>query len=102
MKQAKPTTARQEPAKKPSNPFPEQERAPRSMGSRTPHSIVAKMSHTVDPELADRLERFAFFQRVSESAVIEHALNLFFDQNDDERELGQQLRNAGVGQRKKV
>ncbi len=33
-------------------------------------SSVAKVSHTLSVALAERLEAFAFFQRVSESAVI--------------------------------
>jgi hypothetical protein len=48
------------------------------------------------------LERFAFFQRVSESAVIEYALGLFFEQSDDEAELGTMLRNEGLGRRRKT
>jgi hypothetical protein len=75
------------------------ERAPLSIA---PHSSVAKVSHTLNIDLADRLEHFAFFQRVSESAVIEYALNLFFDQNDDETELGEQLRSEGLGRRRKT
>jgi hypothetical protein len=65
-------------------------------------SSVAKVSHTLNVDLADRLERFAFFQRISESAVIEYALNLFFDQGDDEAELGEQLRSEGLGRRRKA
>jgi hypothetical protein len=65
-------------------------------------SSVAKVSHTLNVDLADRLERFAFFQRVSESAVIEYALNLFFEQSDDEAELGTQLRSEGLGRRRRT
>ncbi len=67
-----------------------------------PKSNVAKVSHTLNVDLADRLERFAFFQRISESAVIEYALTLFFDQGDDEAELGEQLRKEGLGRRRKA
>jgi len=79
------------------------ERAPlHANGVAHPKSNVAKVSHTLNVELADRLERFAFFQRISESAVIEYALNLFFDQGEEEAELGEQLRSEGLGRRRKA
>jgi hypothetical protein len=78
------------------------ERAPLPSNGVGQKSNVAKVSHTLNVELADRLERFAFFQRISESAVIEYSLNLFFDQGDDEAELGEQLRSEGLGRRRKA
>jgi predicted transcriptional regulator len=78
------------------------ERAPLASVNNQPKSSVAKVSHTLNIDLADRLERFAFFQRVSESAVIEYALNHFFDQSDDEAELGEQLRSEGLGRRRRA
>jgi hypothetical protein len=64
-------------------------------------STVAKVSHTLSVALAERLEEFAFFQRVSESAVIEHALTKFFAQSDDDAVLGESLRRDGAGRRRK-
>ncbi len=64
-------------------------------------STVAKVSHTLSIELAEKLEQFAFFQRVSESAVIEHSLSAFFAQNKDDAALGEQLRSSGAGRRRK-
>jgi hypothetical protein len=64
-------------------------------------SAVAKVSHTLSVELAERLEAFAFFQRVSESAVIEHSLQQFFGQGDD-MSLGDVLRRGGAGRRRKL
>jgi predicted transcriptional regulator len=61
---------------------------------------IAKVSHTLSAALADRLEEFAFRQRVSESAVIEYALAQFFDGRDD-AELGELLRASGAGRRRK-
>jgi predicted transcriptional regulator len=63
-------------------------------------SAVAKVSHTLSVELAERLESFAFFQRVSESAVIEHSLKSFFDRSDDDAMLGDELRRSGAGRRR--
>jgi predicted transcriptional regulator len=65
-------------------------------------STVAKVSHTLDTTLARRLETFAFFQRVSESAVIEHALSRFFELSDKDDVLGEMLRKSGAGRRRKV
>ena len=64
-------------------------------------SSVAKVSHTLSLELAEKLEQFAFFQRVSESAVIEHSLSAFFAQSTDDAVLGEQLRSGGAGRRRK-
>lgn len=62
---------------------------------------VAKVSHTLDVDLADRLEEFAFRQRFSESAVIEFALQRFFEMGDDDK-LGGVLRDSGAGRRRKI
>ena len=64
-------------------------------------STVAKVSHTLSVALAQRLEEFAFFQRISESAVIEHSLNDFFAQSNDDAALGEALRRGGAGRRRK-
>ena len=69
-------------------------------GSRK--STVSKVSHTLSVALAERLEEFAFFQRVSESAVIEHSLASFFAQSDDDMILGDLLRREGAGRRRKA
>lgn len=66
-----------------------------------PRASVAKVSHTLDVELADRLEEFAFRQRFSASAVIEFALRRFFEGGSDD-ELGGVLRESGAGRRRKV
>jgi hypothetical protein len=52
--------------------------------------------------LAERLEEFAFFQRVSESAVIEHCLQQFFRESADDAERGDILRREGAGRRRKT
>jgi hypothetical protein len=67
-----------------------------------PTSGVSKVSHTLTLELARRLEEFAFFQRFSESAVIEHSLALFFRLSDDDDHLADILRREGAGRRRKV
>ena len=55
----------------------------------------------MDVRLAERLREFAFRQRVSESAVIEHALKSFFEDANDV-ELGLVLRKAGATLRRRV
>jgi len=62
---------------------------------------IATVSHTLDNRLAERLREFAFRQRISESAVIEHALRSFFEGGGD-AELGSQLRKAGASLRRRV
>jgi len=70
-------------------------------GKPARRGTVAKVSHTLSIALAERLEEFAFFQRVSESAVIEHSLAAFFAQTTDDEKLGDQLRLGGAGRRRK-
>jgi len=62
---------------------------------------VAKVSHTLNNNLAERLREFAFFQRVSESAVIEFSLQQFFETSDDDEALGERLRRNGAGRRRR-
>jgi hypothetical protein len=62
---------------------------------------IATVSHTLDLRLAEHLREFAFRQRVSESAVIEHALRAFFEGASD-TELGAELRKAGASLRRRV
>ena len=62
---------------------------------------IATVSHTLDVKLAERLREFAFRQRVSESAVIEHALRAFFGEGNDV-ELGTVLRKAGATLRRRI
>jgi hypothetical protein len=62
---------------------------------------VAKVSHTLSVALAERLEEFAFYQRMSESAVIEYSLSAFFAQSTDDGKLGDLLRRGGAGRRRK-
>ena len=69
--------------------------------STPPASRIATVSHTLDNRLAERLREFAFRQRVSESAVIEHSLRSFFDAGND-AELGTQLRKAGASLRRRI
>ncbi len=70
-----------------------------SVGGR---GSVAKVSHTLNNSLAERLREFAFFQRVSESAVIEFSLQQFFDTGDDDEALGERLRRNGAGRRRRA
>ncbi len=60
-------------------------------------ATVAKVSHTLTSTLAERLAFFAFRCRVSESAVIEAALEDFFaDGNDDQLQAELQRRGYGL------
>lgn len=74
----------------------------RPLASPPRRSTVAKVSHTLSVALAERLEEFAFFQRVSESAVIEHCLQQFFRESADDAERGEILRREGAGRRRKT
>jgi hypothetical protein len=64
-------------------------------------STVAKVSHTLEIGLAERLREFAFRERISESAVIEFALHRFFLSARDGA-LGVTLREGGAGKRRKA
>lgn len=77
------------------------ERPPASEGPVAGRGSVAKVSHTLNNMLAERLREFAFFQRVSESAVIEFSLQQFFDTGDDDEALGERLRRNGAGRRRR-
>ena len=81
---------------------PGQSRVAQSVDEAARKSTVAKVSHTLSVALAQRLEEFAFFQRISESAVIEHSLNDFFAQSSDDATLGETLRRGGAGRRRKT
>ncbi|MBV8151140.1 MAG: hypothetical protein JOY59_06240 [Candidatus Eremiobacteraeota bacterium] len=71
-----------------------------STGAR-PVARISTVSHTLDVKLAERLREFAFRQRISESAVIEHALRNFFEEGSD-AELGTELRKAGATLRRRI
>ncbi|HXP92127.1 MAG TPA: hypothetical protein VN905_01535 [Candidatus Binatia bacterium] len=62
---------------------------------------VVKVSHTLTYDIAERLRTFAFYQRFSESAVIEYALVRLFA-NGDDMALGAALRRTGAGRRRKA
>ena len=62
---------------------------------------IRTVSHTLDVRLAERLQLFGFETRISESAVIEHALKTFFE-SGEESELAMKLREAGYGLRRKT
>jgi hypothetical protein len=62
---------------------------------------VVKVSHTLTFDIAERLRTFAFYQRFSESAVIEYALVRLFASADD-TSLGTALRRSGAGRRRKA
>lgn len=64
-------------------------------------STVAKVSHTLEVTLSERLREFAFRERISESAVIEYALLRFFLSGRDTA-LGTSLRTGGAGKRRKT
>ena len=87
--------------KRNTEPVVSDERAAAPAVAAVRKSTVAKVSHTLSVSLAERLEEFAFFQRISESAVIEHALNAFFAQGGADGELGDVLRRGGAGRRRK-
>ncbi len=73
--------------------------APSRAAGRT-SSQIAKVSHTLESSLAERLEEFAFMQRISESSVIEFAVRQFFRKGDDAH-LGGLLRRNGAGRRRR-
>jgi len=62
---------------------------------------VVKVSHTLTSDVAERLRTFAFYERFSESAVIEYALVRLFASADDSA-LGTALRRTGAGRRRKA
>lgn len=64
-------------------------------------SHVVKVSHTLTFDMAERLRAFAFYQRFSESAVIEYALVRLFASGDDSA-LGTALRRTGAGRRRRA
>lgn len=61
---------------------------------------ISTVSHTLDSQVAEKLRYFAFRERISESAVIEFALRVFFESGDDPN-LGARLRQAGAALRRK-
>jgi hypothetical protein len=68
--------------------------------AKAPTSLhIAKISHTLEVDLAERLEQFAFMQRISESSVIEFAVRQFFRKGND-TQLGSLLRRNGAGRRR--
>ncbi len=78
------------------------EPVPPDSDAGTSRGTVAKVSHTLNNALAERLREFAFFQRVSESAVIEFSLQQFFDSDRDDEALGERLRRNGAGRRRRA
>ena len=58
-------------------------------------ATTAKVSHSLDVALADRLKRLAYVERVSESAIIEFVLREFFALGDDAA-LGDVVRNGAL------
>jgi hypothetical protein len=65
-------------------------------------SSIAKVSHTLTVALARRLAEFAFYERFSESAVLEYALAHFFELSVDDDQLADMLRRAGLGLRRRI
>ncbi len=63
---------------------------------------IAKVSHTLDGDLAERLEVFAFRLRISESSVIEFALRQFFKTGDEQRLASVLLRNGAARRRRNI
>ena len=80
---------------------PSEQESVRDVPLAPKRSTVAKVSHTLSVALAERLEEFAFFQRISESAVIEHCLNRFFLEGENDQDRGDVLRREGAGRRRK-
>ncbi len=61
---------------------------------------ISTVSHTLEETIAERLRYFAFRERISESAVIEFALRVFFEDGNDAA-LGEKLRASGAALRRK-
>lgn len=72
----------------------------RSAFSAANGEYVAKVSHCLEYALCNRLEEFAFRQRLSVSSVIEFSLRSFFEMDEDEK-LGRLLRMNGARRRRK-
>ncbi len=73
--------------------------AQRTNGEAGAKRKIRTVSHTLDADLAYHLRLFAFQTRVSESAVVEHALGEFFSSAADDV-LAALLRDAGYGLRR--
>lgn len=80
-----------------------QDRFERPAGIKAGQSpfAIRTVSHTLHTQLAERLRSFAFETRVSESAVMEHALAVFLASASEDA-LASQLREAGYGRRRKT
>ena len=59
------------------------------------------VSHTLDAIMADKLRKLAFVERVSESSVIELALNDLFSSEEDDASRSTRIREGGYGLRRK-
>lgn len=90
------TTSRSEP----DSLAPGNDRSPSSESPKRSLKI-STVSHTLEESIAERLRYFAFRERISESAVIEFALRVFFEEGDDTT-LGQKLRAAGAALRRRI
>lgn len=66
-----------------------------------PPAGIAKVSHTMPADVAERLRTIAFFQRVSESAIIEVALAHLWDEYGSNEAIGAAVRDAGHGMRRR-
>jgi predicted transcriptional regulator len=58
------------------------------------------VTHNLRTELIVRLARIAYRERVSRSAIIEHAVNLLFGMHPKDKTLGDELRATGAGLRR--
>ncbi len=66
-----------------------------------PSLDLRTLSHTLEARLAERLQLFAFEARISESAVLEHAVRALLASGTD-AELAARIRAAGFGLRRKT
>ena len=73
------------------------ERGPAPKLARRPVTV----SHTLTAEVAQWIRQFAFYNRLSESAVLEYSLQLLLDSDDADR-LAERMREAGCGLRRKI
>lgn len=59
-----------------------------------------KLSVNVSSEVGTRLRRFAFYERLSESSIVEIALHQLFSKNPSEATLARFLRDHGASLRR--
>jgi predicted transcriptional regulator len=71
-------------------------------GSSVVPEATVKLSVNVSADVGMRLRRFAFEERLSESSIVEIALNQLFARNPSEATLAKFLREHGASLRRRA